>query len=224
MITLDAETAALRTDTSDPFSFSHAGGTPVLATLAAVQGISQNDRWPPGSVTYGGEVMTKRLVETTNLAAGEAGVVAIWDLMTGVPSGTQTVQLDYNAFEDGDAIFLCVTWNADNEMEVLDTDAMPSQNAANPSLTLQYDGRQGAFLGACVDGVNAPGAITWSEATIGTSRDLGSQSGWCIRQTTPGTADPTVGATISANNLAYVLAAWAEIESTEAQAHWLTTL
>lgn len=211
-ITADATTTSLRTATTDPWTFSHAGGgSPVAVTLTAVQGISQNDRWPAGSVTYGGQIMTKRKVESTNLAAGEAGVVAIWDLLSGVPSGTQNVTLDYNAFEDGDAIFSCTTWNAAAALELLDSDQITSALVTNPSLTLQYGGRQGAFVGAVVNGTNSPGVITWSNATIDISQDLGSQSGWCLRQTTPGTSDPTVAATIGANNMAMVLAAYAEV-------------
>lgn len=211
-ITLDVSSTSLRTSTADPWTFSHAGGgSPVAVTLTATQGISQNDRWPAGSVTYGGQIMTKRKVETTNLAAGEAGVVAIWELLSSVPTGTQTVSLDYNAFEDGDCIFNCCTWNAGGTMELLDSDQITSQNLANPSLSLQYGGRQGVFVAAVVNGVNAPGAITWSNATIPISQDLGSQSGWCLYQTTPGTSDPTVAATIGANNMAMVIAAYAEV-------------
>jgi hypothetical protein len=207
-ITIGNATESIRTATTDPYTFTHTPtGTPKGIVLCAVHGVSATDHI--SGVTYGGVAMS-RVVRATDTVT-EPGAAEIWFLGAGIPTGAQTVSIDLTSATTDDFQFVCITLltNDGGDTEVVDSDGV-SENVANPSVTLQYNGRVAAAVGVLYGG-GADGSVFTPNANCSTieDHDLGNFYAEVIKQTTPGNADFTIGGTSGTDDVAFVAAAFA---------------
>ena len=142
-------TSATRTDTSDPYDFTH---TP-LETLQGVwvmafHEVSSADHIT--GITYGGQAMTR--VQTNVDTSGEPARTYIYFLGTGIPTGAQTVSVDNDATGD-DIRFYCGGFLAGTDTEIVDNDGV-SEQGTSPSITLTtVSGRRAASIGVIYSGL-----------------------------------------------------------------------
>lgn len=207
-ITRDVVTEDVRTGTTSPHTFSHVGAASGIngVVLALVHGVSSTDH--VSAASYGGVAMTRkqRNVDT----ATELGAAEIWFLGSGIPQGTQTVSYTPGATTD-DFHAVCITLLAARDTETIDNDGI-SENVANPSVTLQYNGRE-AMAFAALYGGGADGTAFTPNANCTTlhDHDLGAFYSEIIAQTTAGTADFAIGGTSGTDDVAFAAIAVAEI-------------
>ena len=207
-ITIDVGTENIRTDTTSPQTFSHAGAASGIkaVTLAIVHGTSATDH--VSAASYGGAALT-RIVRATDTAT-EAGAAEIWFLGSSVPQGTQTASYTPGATTD-DIHAVCSTWLGAADIEIIDFDSI-SENVANPSVTLQYGGRSAMAFAALYGGGTGPAAFTANaNCTAGLGEDLGAFYSQVMRQTTAGTADFAIGGTAATDDVAFVAIAMSEV-------------
>lgn len=207
-VAFDAATEAVRTGTEDPYTFNHTpASTPAGIVVAAVHGVSATDHVV--GVTYGGVAMT-RIVRATDTLT-EPGAAELWFLGAGIPTGTQTVSVDLASATTDDIHFVCVSLVAPTggQLEAIDSDSV-SADQANPTVTLQYQGRFAIAIGALYGGGASPAAFT-PNANCETihDHDLGAFYSEVIRQLIPGSADFAIGGTAASDDVAYVAAAFA---------------
>ncbi len=200
-IAFDAATESVRTGTTDPHTFNHTPvGTPRGVVVSAIHGTSATDH--VSTVTYGG-VSMQRIVRATDTVT-EPGAAELWFLGSGVPTGTQTVSADLTSATTDDIEFVCITFTSSGDTYVIDSDSV-SADQANPSVTLQYQGRTAIAVGALYGGGAAPSSFTPNgNCTEVASEDLGAFYAFVLRQTTPGTADFAIGGTSSSDDVAFV--------------------
>ena len=207
-ITVDAVTENVRTDTTSPQTFSHAGaGSGVKGiVLALVHGVSATDH--VSAASYGGTAMTR--IQRNTDTSTELGAAEIWFLGASVPQGTQTVSYTCGATTD-DFHAVSVTLLGSGDLRVIDNDGV-SENAANPSVTLQYLGRSCMAFAALYGGGADGGSFTPNgNCTTIHDHDLGAFYSEVIRQTTAGTADFAIGGTSSSDDVAFAAIAVTEI-------------
>src|SRR5690348_8787000 len=91
-VTVAGIVESLRTDTSDPMTWSHNTGTtsPEGVVVMLAHGTESTDLVV--GVTYGGVAMSR--IQTNTDTVTEPGRSYIYFLGTGVPTGTQTVSVD----------------------------------------------------------------------------------------------------------------------------------
>jgi len=217
-VTVAGFVESLRTDISDPMTWSHNSGTtaPKGVLVAIIHGTSSTDHVL--TVTYGGVSMTRvqRNVDT----ATEPGAAEWWALMgtpaAAIPTGTQTVSADLSSATTDDIHGVSITLNANQYLEVVDTDGTSDQNQANPSVTLQYGSRSGMSFGALYSGLSTTASLAaGTNCTFFTTSELaGNFTSGCIRQTTGGTADFTIAWSTGADDVAYAAVAVCEISPT----------
>lgn len=207
-VAFDAVSNATRTTTADPFTFTHTpSGTPRGIMLAGSFGNATSPANYWGTVTYGGVAMTRVSAadaEADKLSVGERGGCAVWYLGTGIPTGAQTVSIDYlSAIGANDAIFGCVSVTAANDTELIDSDFFDTTVGTNPQRTLNYAGRTSLALAAIWCGFNGVVSFTGSLAgntTVGSPFDFGSCCLALTRQTSAGSSDHTIGMSTSASD------------------------
>lgn len=209
-VTVDAATEHVRTGTTSPQTFSHAGAASGVkgVLLALVHGTSSTDHVTAAS--YGGVAMTRiqRNVDT----ATEPGAAEWWFLGASVPQGTQTVSYTPGSTTD-DFHAVAITLLGADDLEIVDQDGI-SENAANPSVTLQYGGRTCMAFAALYGGGAAPSSFTPNaNCTTVHDHDLGAFYSEIIRQTTAGSADFAVGGTASSDDVAFAAIAVSEVLS-----------
>lgn len=215
-VALDASTESVRTGTQDPYTFNHTGraeanGGIQGVIVTAIHGTSSTDH--VSTVTYGGVSMS-RVIRATDTVT-EPGAAEIWFLGTGLSGkgGTQTISADLTSATTDDIEFCAITLvtNDGSDIEVIDSDSI-SENATNPSVTLQYGGRYAISIGALYGGGAAPSSfVPNGNCTEVTSEDLGAFYAFVLRQTTPGTSDFAIGGTAATDDVAYVAAAFAKV-------------
>ena len=214
-VTVDTFTEDNRTGTTSPQTFSHAGAASGVdgVVLCIMHGTSATDHVTAAS--YGGVSMAPRIVRITDTAT-EPGAAEIWFLGTGVPQGTQTVSYTCGATTD-DIVATCITLLAAADLEVVDFDSVSADTSggtlANPSLTLQYGGRECMAFAAFYSGLTATTSITAGTncTKFGTAELSGNFTSATLRQTTAGTADFAIAATAAADDAAYVAIAVSEV-------------
>jgi hypothetical protein len=207
-IVFDAASEFERTATTDPQTWTHTPtGTPRAVVVAIVHGTSTTDH--VSTVTYGGVSMGESVRATD--AATELGAAELWFLGSGIPTGAQTVSVDLASATTDDIHFVCMTWTAGANCEVIDTDAINSGDPANPSVTLQYGGREAVAVAALYGGGASPAQFTPNaNCTTVHDNDLGAFYSEVIRQTNAGTSDFAIGGTSSADDVGYAALAFAE--------------
>jgi hypothetical protein len=211
-INYDTATESERTGTTDPHTFTHtpsAINPPKGVVVTVAHGLSGTSFI--NSVSYGGVPLT--LVSGASDTATEPGRASIWFKGSGLPTGPQTVNIDLTSATAEDIHFCCITLYTDDgrDIEVIDTDSITA-DIANPSRTLQYGGRTAIAIGSLYGGGSAPTAFTPNaNCTTVAEFDLGAYYGEVIRQTTPGTADFTIGGTAAIDDVAFAVAAFAKV-------------
>lgn len=209
-VTVNAATEDVRTLTTSPQTFSHAGAASGVkgVVLALVHGTSSTDHVTAAS--YGGVALTRiqRNVDTTT----EPGAAELWFLGAGVPQGTQTVSYTPGATTD-DFHAVAITLLGADDLEVVAQGGV-SDNVADPSVTLAYTGRTCMSFAALYGGGAAPTSFTPNAncATVH-DHDLGAFYSEIIRQTTAGSADFAIGGTASSDDVAYAAIAISEIQT-----------
>jgi hypothetical protein len=213
-VTIDVTTESLRIDTSNPMTWSHAGGTgPKGVLIGIIHGTSSTDHVT--SVSYGTRVLTR--IQRNTDTATESGAAEWWFVGSSIPAGTQTVTVNLATATTDDIHGISITLNATADLAILSKGGV-SENAANPSVALTYWSRSGMAFAAFYSGLGTQASITAGTnctkfATAGLS---GSFISCCIRQTTGGTADFTVAATSATDDVAFAAVAIGEIPSVPA--------
>lgn len=134
---------------------------------------------------------------------------------SGIPTGLQTISADLTSATTDDIHFVAIALhtNDGSNIEVIDSDSQ-SGDLANPSLTLQYGGREALAIGALYSGHDAPASFASNaNCTAILDEDLGAFSSVVLRQTNPGTSDFTIGGTATSEDAAFVAAAFARVET-----------
>lgn len=197
----------IRTGTTDPHTFSYAGGTPEGIAIAIMHGISGTAL--ASSVSYGG-VPLALVVEATDTAT-EPGNAQIWFLGSGVPTGTQTVSIDLTSASTTDIHTVVWELSGADDLEVIDSDEI-NDNAANPTVTLQAGGRSKIGLCAMYGGGAAPGGTLAAGNTLDHTHDHGAFYSQTCYETTVDNADHTIGwSTLGTDDLAFVAVAISEV-------------
>ena len=207
-VALVATVESVRTVTTDPGTFSYAGGTPEGIVVAVVHGVTATRH--AQTVTYGG-VALALIVEAADTAT-EPGNASLWFLGAGIPSGTQTVSVDLDSATGDDIHFVVWELSGGADLEVIDSDEL-NNNAANPTVTLQSGGRTKISLCAMYGGGAAPGGTLATGNTIGHTHDLGAFYSQTCSETTVDNANHTTGwSTLGTDDLALVAIAVSEKE------------
>lgn len=207
-VAYDTATEAVRIDTSDPMTWTHTPvGTPRGVVVAVVHGVSSTDHVV--GVTYGGVAMT-RVVRATDTAT-EPGAAELWFLGSGVPTGAQTVSADLASATTDDIHGISWTLTGAANLEVIDSDSI-SENAADPTRTLQAGGRTKISIAAMYGGGAAPGGTLAAGNTLSHTHDLGAFYSQSCYETTVDNADHTIGwSTLATDDLAFVAIAVSEV-------------
>lgn len=212
-IDFDAAAEFQRTLTTDPQTWTHTPvGTAKGIVVAVVHGTSATDH--VSTVTYGGVSMS-RTVRATDTAT-EAGAAELWFLGAGIPTGAQTVSVDLASATTDDIHFVSMSFTAAKNCEVVDSDSI-SENAANPSVTLQYAGRTCMAVAALYGGGASPAAFTKNaNCTVVHDFAIAAFYSVVIRQTSAGSSDFAIGGTASTDDVAYVALALSELAPIDA--------
>jgi hypothetical protein len=209
-IAFDAASEFERTGTTDPQTWTHTPtGTPRGVAVAIVHGTSTTDH--VSTVTYGGVALTE-VVRATD-ATTELGAAEWWYVGSGIPTGAQTVSVDLASATGDDIHFVCITFTAGANTEVVDFDSV-LDNVANPSVTLQYGGRTCMAVGALYGGGAAPTSFTPNGNCVTVHDvDQGNFYSEVIRQSSPGSSDFAIGGTASSDDVAFAAMAVAEVHA-----------
>lgn len=211
-VTVDAATENVRTLTTSPQTFAHAGAVSGVkgVVLALVHGVSSTDHVTAAS--YGGVAMSRpqRNVDT----ATEPGAAELWFLGTGVPQGTQTVSYTPGSTTD-DFHAVAITLLGADDLEVVAQDGI-SENVLNPSVTLPYGGRTCMAFAALYGGGAAPSSFT-PNANCETvhDHDLGAFYSEIIRQIMAGSANFAIGGTAANDDVAFAAIAVSEVQAAQ---------
>jgi hypothetical protein len=197
-IAFDAATPSTKaTNGADPWTFTHvsAAGTRGIAIIAAHSSVATD--LIAGTVSYGGVTVPR--IRSLGSTGGESGRSYIWFLGSGVPTGSQTVSLDFTSSPLTGALFAALTFTAAADIEIIDDDEVGSNSTNGLSLALQYGGRTCIGIFGAYDGRGVPADTTvLSGMTQDANADFGPWEMIAAHQTTPGSSDFTVGYTQTA--------------------------
>lgn len=210
-IAVDVVSENLRTGTTSPQTWSHAGAASgVKGVLVGIMhGASSTDH--VSACSYGGSALTR--VQRNTDTATEPGAAEWWFLGSSVPQGTQTVSYTPGSTTD-DIHAVCITLTAATNLIVQAVGGV-NDNAANPSVALTYDGRHCMAFAAMYSGLTAYTSVTAGAncTAISTTELAGNFASRVLRQTTPGTADFTIAATSATDDVAFAVVAVGELMS-----------
>ena len=209
-IAFDAAFESERTGTTDPHTWTHTPvGAPRAVLVSSVHGVTATEHVL--SCSYGSASMSK--IVTASDTATEPGRATLWFVGSSIPTGAQTVSCDLDSGTADDIHFVSVTYTGSADATVIDTDSI-SENAANPSRTLQFGGQRATAIMAVYSGTaNVPltSACSGNSAcTLDANFDMGAFVASNDRETTPGTLDQVMGYTIAGDDLAFVTAAFTD--------------
>lgn len=207
-----ASAESIRTATTDPYTFSYAGGTPQGIAIAVVHGVSGTALVT--SVSYGG-VPLDLIVEAADTTT-EPGNAQIWFLGSGVPAGTQTVSADLTSASGTDVHFVVWELSGADDLEIVDSDLI-NDNVANPTVTLSASGRNKISLCAMYGGGAAPGGTLATGNTLDHTHDLGAFYSQTCYETTVSNANHTIGwSSLGTDDVALVAIAVSEVVAPQA--------
>lgn len=203
-IAFDTATKSVRTATTDPWEFSHTPiGVPRAIVLGSVNFTSDADQIT--GVTYGGTAMTRiaRAVDT----AGEPTESSLWFLGDRVPTGTQTVSIDFSSATGDDFLFSCLSFTAGTTQVVVQDTDVREGDQSNPQVTLTTGGYSCIAVFAFGGGLNDVSLYTdVSGQTRDDENDSGNEVQIIGHQTTASTSDFTVGFTSAADDVSLAAA------------------
>jgi len=201
---------SIRTLTTDPYTFSYTvGATAKGLALAIGHGTETTDLIV--SVDIGGVTMDR--VVSISDGAGELGRSYLYFVGTGLPAaGAQTVTVDITSASGTDISFTMMEVAADADTEVIDSDST-SGDLSNVQLTLQYGGRTAISVANLYSGLGSvPIGTLLATCSVVQTHDFAAFTTEAIRQTTPDTADFTIGwSSSSLDDAAYVACAISEV-------------
>lgn len=212
-VAFDAASESVRTLTTSPWTFTHTGRLDVSGgvqgvLVACIHGTSSTDH--VSAVSYGGVALTR--VQRNTDTATEPGAAEWWFVGSGLSGkgGLQTVSVTCGATTD-DFHFVVITLTGLSNLRILDNDGV-SENAANPSVTLQSSGRVMLSFGALYGGGAAPSSFTPNAfcETIH-DHDLGAFYSEVIMQSVVSNGDFDIGGTASSDDVAYAAVAVTEM-------------
>jgi len=215
----DAAVESVRTATTDPWTWDHVPvGDPRGIVVTAAHATANTDFIV--SVTYGGVPMT-RVISAADTDGGESGRSYIYFLGSSIPTGTRQVLVDLTSATANDIQFVSVSYTANSDTEVLDSDLVEN-DVVDPSVTLQFGGRQGLAIMAYHSGISTiprPTACSGSSATctLVFNEDWGNQVASVDRQTTRGAVDQVMGYTTVLDDVALSVVAIASSADYELQ-------
>jgi len=201
-------TEGVRTDTSDPYTFSHTpGGTLKGVWVTAIHGTDSTDNIV--GVTYGGVAMLS--VGTDTDTATELGRAYLYFLGHDIPTGTQTVSVDMASATGTDVQFVCGGFTGSTEIEIVDAQTVGEQ-ATNPSLTMLARSRTCLTVGAFYTGLDAPSSATPNgNMTAVLDEDFGVFSARVDKQTSASSSDFTFSYTAATDDCALVVGTFSEV-------------
>lgn len=207
-IAFDAFVESLRTGVTDPHTWTHTPvGTPRAVVVTIINRASNTD-WVVG-ITYGGVALT-RVTRATD-SVSEAGAADLWFLGSGIPTGAQTVSADLSSATTEDLDFCSITFTAALDTKVVASAAV-NDDQTNPQATLPYASRLCQAVCALFGGANTVASYTSLASQtrlVGTA--FGTTCALVDRQTSPGTANFTIGYTAALEDAAFVAAAVSEV-------------
>lgn len=212
---LDTVSSLNRTGTTSPQTGTHNGAASGVkgVVIKIMHGTSATDHVGAGPVTYGGVALTRKQRNTDT--ATEPGAAEIWFLGSGVPQGSQTWSVTCGTTTD-DIFFVIETYIGARDMEVIDTDGV-SENAANPSVTLQSTGREIYCTAALYGGGAAPtDFVPNSNCFTTASVDHGAFYSHALAANQTTTADFAIGGTAVSDDVAYSAIAIAQVPASPA--------
>lgn len=188
-IAYDAESVSSE-DTST-LSWTHTpSGTPRAIIVMIAQTFTVTDE--VSSVTYGGSGMTREALASKS--SGEAGASYIYSLLTSVPTGAQTVEVNVSGADPKIACAVSMTASDDGEIE--DTDTLTSDSLDPHSLTLANGASVETYcMGVDMTGRGVPaGLAPLTNYTDINENDFGGGTSSMIRRTSNATGgDETIG-------------------------------
>lgn len=216
-VTVDVVTESNRTDNTNPYTFSHAGGTGPKGVLLIINqnGDDADLIGEASTVSYGGTAMTRVQFAQNGVATPSGGASYIYFLGASVPTGTKTVSCTFATANSRSVQFTCVTLDGADDLEVVDSAILESTGATNPQISLTYGGRTCMAFAGLLGGRSAVSDYTAVASTTELhDNDFGARVGLSQRQTTAGSSDFTVGYTAASDSIA--MAACAVSESANA--------
>lgn len=212
-VAFDAQTTSIRTATTDPYTFNHTGAATIRGVAVLVlNGTAATDE--VNTITYGGVTLTE--IQQNTDTTTEPGNAQLWFVGKGLGAvgGTQTVSVDFTSATATDHQITVVTFTGSTDLEVIARGGI-TNDVANPSVTLSYQGRTAITIGGIYSGAAAPTNLTINgNMTAMGSNDMGNFVTRSDRQTTPGSSDFTYSYTASTDDVAMVVAAISEVETT----------
>jgi len=195
---------------SDPQEATHTPvGTPrAVVVLYVSQQLSADN---VVGCTYGGVNVPR--VRTDADTAGEVSRTHVFFLGSGIPTGAQLASIDKTTAESGVAVV--VTYTAATDVEVIDHDGVAG-DLANPSLSLQYGGREAVGLACGHSGGSNVVTMSWSNtgAVQLQQVDHGVHTSVISRQQTPTTSDSTTGWTAVSDDVCISAVVISEVAAT----------
>src|SRR5690242_13882826 len=201
-VTVAGIVESLRTDTSDPMTWSHNTGTtsPEGVVVMLAHGTESTDLVV--GVTYGGVAMSR--IQTNTDTVTEPGRSYIYFLGTGVPTGTQTVSVDLTSGTTTDIFGISYTLDGADDLVVVDNNGV-NENATNPGVTLAYGGRTCMSFAVVYSGVSLNSSVSaGASCTKDSTTDLAGNFTCAVEhQTTAGSSDFAIGFTIASDDVAF---------------------
>lgn len=185
---------SIRTGTEDPYTFNF---TPAGTPRGIVIGIVHRGTTPlVTGMTYGGVTMTEVTYSSgTGIdTAGEDGLVRFWELLSNIPTGTQTVSATGQGSSTTDIVF--VVWELSSSGNVLVREMAQAiqGDQANPTVDqLVFSGLVKQTLCMMYGGGSAPGGTLAAGNTLDHTHDLGNFYAQSCYETTPDNANHTIG-------------------------------
>jgi hypothetical protein len=157
-------------------------------------------------VSYGTTLLTR--VQNNSDTAGEPGASELWfsgNVSELDRTGLKSVTINTNGALglDEDVHYVCMTFTGNTNLQLVDNDGV-SEDAANPSVTLQYNSRICISVACLYGGGAAPSSFVQNaNCTAVHDHDFGLYYSSVIRQTTPGSADFAIGGTSVSDDVAF---------------------
>lgn len=205
--------ATTRTDTSDPFNMSITVPADCRGIIVGLShGTSSTDHVT--GIDFDGVSFT-RVIRHVDTATEPGDAILYFGAKLGgtFTSGAGTLVINL-ASATGDDIHINVWYRGSDtsaDLEIIDSDGI-SENAANPTVTLQKSGRSGSCVCQMYGGGAAPGGTLAAGNTLDGNVDHTAFYSQACHETTIDTADHTIGwSTLATDDLAFVACCVAEI-------------
>lgn len=211
-IAFDAASRLTTTSSTVDGSWTHTPvGTPAGVVVLITQIGTTNE---VVGVTYGGVAMTRVGSFQSQAGGGDPTGCYLYELLSGVPSGAQTVAVDINSTQAYTAT--AVTMTAGTGIITRDSNNGGNGTAANQTLTINFSGTLGGWLalvGYC-DGTNTVAGASVNTGTSMFTNDMGNACGYFNRNS--GTGGTSTSFTTTSSNASWAWNGAVYVEGTAA--------